>query len=120
MKKLTPEEVERRLKLYKMGLTDKLAAEKLGIHCAAYSLWRREMGLPANRKKRSNEKILLTAATGTRMENVLSPEQCKAMRLFLGHLLKAHKMNPNLNVGEFIGAYRMYLHGYKTKQVGMS
>ncbi len=52
-----------------------------------------------------------TSQYGVTMATVLSPGQCQAMRTFLAALLWAHNMNPNLNVGEFIIAYRKYIAG---------
>ncbi len=50
-------------------------------------------------------------ARSSHMAKVLTPAQCRVMRRFLGALLRAHDMNPNLNVGEFIIAYRKYIAG---------
>ena len=45
------------------------------------------------------------------MAKVLTPAQCRVMRRFLGALLRAHNMNPNLSVGEFMNRYRRYFAG---------
>jgi len=48
---------------------------------------------------------------GVPMVAVLSPDQCKAMRLFLSTLLRAHEKNPDLDVGVFMSVYRKHIAG---------
>lgn len=48
---------------------------------------------------------------GVAMGKALSPAQCRAMRRFLGVLLRAHDKNPDLNIGTFMTAYRKYIAG---------
>ena len=50
-------------------------------------------------------------ARSSHMAKVLTPAQCRVMRRFLGALLRAHNMNPNLSVGEFMNRYRRYFAG---------
>ena len=45
------------------------------------------------------------------MDKALTPAQCRAMRRFLGVLLRAHDKNPDLNIGTFMTAYRKYIAG---------
>ncbi len=61
-KKLTKEQVEERMKLYRAGLPDKKIAEKLGVSSDAICSWRLRKGLTPNpsdptlRKKPESEK----------------------------------------------------------------
>ncbi len=65
-----------------------------------------------NRKKVNKRSSLVKRIRADRriksvpMETVLSPEQCSVMRQFMTHLVFAKKLNPELNVGQFMKEYR--------------
>lgn len=85
--------------LYKQGLSDKEIAEKTGTCRRNICAWRQHRGLPCN----------TTSPRVVAMREVLSPEERKAMSMFLGILEKAAKTKPEgakLHIGEFMSAWR--------------
>ncbi|MDI3534807.1 MAG: hypothetical protein PWQ82_1172 [Thermosediminibacterales bacterium] len=118
--KLAPEEEQKRMRLYRQGMPDDKIAEVVGVTRRAICLWRHSRGLPLNRKrtKRTNRKKVNKRSSLVKriradrriksvpMETVLSPEQCSVMRQFMTHLVFAKKLNPELNVGQFMKEYR--------------
>lgn len=94
MKGLSPEEESKRMRLYKQGLTDRKIAEIFGYRRGRVQQWRYARGLPSN------------SSVSVPMEEALTAEQCKVMWRFLNHLLVAHSMNPDLDVGGFMAEYR--------------
>jgi len=92
MRKLSAEEHQRRLELYRMGMNDVEISETLKVPVTTVRGWRQRNGLIAN--------------NGVPMEWVLTADECKVMRRFLAALRRAHELNPKMDVGKFMREYR--------------
>lgn len=115
-----------RLELYRQGLNDREIAERVGVSTVAIAQWRHRRGLPPNKHKRpdiptTGNIIEYQKRGGVPIEKVLTPEQCKDMRRFLGYLVEyadtvaSKKKQPD--VGKFIIAYREVFHDLPEKEV---
>ena len=88
MSPLTEAENRLRLDLYQQGKDDTEIANILGLTPGSIWYWRKARGLPLNNKngpvsKRTYKNLDRVAP----MEQVLDPDQCEAMRRFLGCLV---------------------------------
>lgn len=50
------------------------------------------------------------------MEEALTPDECEVVRKFLKSLVYGKKLNPDLDVSNFIKEYRRILNGYTIKK----
>lgn len=96
----------KRLKLYRHGLSDKEIAEQCNVNITTIRNWRRERKMKANNGK--DEKVD-NRKTYTSCTKPLSESQRKVAKTFIKHLILAHKLNPSLDVSQFIKGYRDYL-----------
>lgn len=96
MARLDPKEHERRMKLYKQGCSNAEMARVCGVAPRTILYWKRANGL--HREK--------GVPKGVPMGTALTNEQCKMVRRALSALLTAHDINRNIDVAEFLGAYR--------------
>jgi len=94
--RLNPREHELRMKLYKQGCSNAEIARICGVAPRTILYWKRANGL-------HQEKGI---PKGVPMETALTGEQCKTVRRVLSALLTAHDINPDVNVAEFLIAYR--------------
>lgn len=111
-----------RLELYRQGLNDREIAERVGVSTVAIAQWRHRRELPPNRIDKPTGTIIdYPKRGGVPMEKVLTPEQCKDMRRFLGYLVeyadKAVSKKKQPDVGKFIIAYREVFHDLPEKEV---
>lgn len=116
MRKLSAEEHQRRLELYRMGMNDVEISETLKVPVTTIRGWRHRINLPANKRRRkplSKQSYKRRKyVTGVPMEWALTADECKVMRRFLADLKKAYALNSNLNVGKYMKMYRYLLNGY--------
>jgi len=121
-RKLPPEEEEKRMRLYKKGLTNAEIAKRCGVTSACINSWRTRKNLPLIMPKtqRKPGKCKFTKATGVPMGTVLTPAECRAMRRFLSCLVYGHKMNSNLDVSYFMTEYRRMINGYVRRETEVS
>jgi len=103
---LDPAEHERRLELYNQGLSDGQIAAIIGRHSSSIFFWRRRCGLPAHQH---NDQHNGTVSSGVPMNQVLTPEQCAEMRMFLTALVALRRELPpgqKPDIRKFIAQWR--------------
>lgn len=115
MSKLIPEEEYLRLFLFRKSATDAEIAETVNANIEAIGAWRRCRGLlKRNPKKKTAENNFEKDAfihASTPMEKILTPTQCKVMRMFLRDLLwtyqEAKKIGLKMpDIAKFIKVWR--------------
>ena len=85
-RRLSPEEHERRLALWRQGMTDAEIATSLGMSAATVYSWRRAWGLGrVNKRKRKDDKYFKLL----RCNDPLPPEELVVMKRRLRGLLGA-------------------------------
>lgn len=97
---------KKRLELYYQGCSDTKIAEQCGVNTSAIRQWRRDRNMKPNCKR--DERLDNSKAVGKYLEP-LSESQRKVAKTFIKHLILAHKLNPSLDVSQFIKGYRDYL-----------
>jgi len=115
---LPAEKEERRMTLYKQGLSDTEIAERLGLTRMAICRWRERRGLPPNVLVDKPKKKEIWS--GVRMEKALPPEKCTIMKKFLHDLAEYAKMLPagvKPDVSAFIREWRQ-LFSYSCSEPG--
>lgn len=107
---LAPEEEDRRMVLYRQGLSDAKIAKALNLKHQAVAAWRYRRHLPSNRP------ACRSYIAGVPMEQALTPEQCDVMRNFLQAVVGYDKMTGGAlrgeTLGRFMQLYREDLCGY--------
>lgn len=109
---ITPEEHQRRLNLYRQGLSDSKMAKALGMSKGGIRTWRETYKLLPWRQR--------TDKNASRMEDALSPDECAAMRRFLRVLVTYAKKVPewqNIDVGAFLSVWRQEYGGGRTARM---
>jgi len=95
-------EHERRLELYHQGKSDVEIATAVGRTSQSINHWRKQHGLPPHQWRNR-------IPSGVPMDQVLAPEQCTEMRMFLAALLAlCRKLPPGqkLDVTRFMAQWR--------------
>jgi hypothetical protein len=103
--KLTAEQNNERMELYREGWTDKKIGDSLGISYSTVFGWRTKYGLPANSKIGTYKR---TVSSGVPMNEALPPDGCRLVKAFLQDLVaiagKAEK--GNMDISRFIRRWR--------------
>lgn len=84
MLKLTADQNNQRLELYRQGLTDKKIADIIGINKSNVWAWRKLNGLPTHNKRGRYKRMV---GSGVPMKTVLPPGGCRLVKTFFRDLI---------------------------------
>ena len=105
--KLTAEQNNERMKLYREGWTDKKIGDSLGISYSTVFGWRTKYGLPANSKRGTYKRVV--DRSGVPMVEALPPDGCRLVKAFLRDLVAFAgeiRGKENINISRFMWKWR--------------